>query len=173
MLFHGWLPFAGERLPPHATWESLQQKNEPHNLRSLKPSNSSSRRRFPDANANWQKKRVWKVWWRKSEHFSIWKEKFVSFPCFKARLWFCRWSPTDNWWWTLSLRANNGPGELSPKSARAADWCMRENLSQLFSCCSNNETLQKHKKLCSQFETCQVLLPEPDSSSLAFKKFPA
>ena len=42
-----------------------------------------------------------------------------------------------------------------------------------FYVCSNNETLQKHKKLCYQFETCQVLLPEPDSTSLAFKKFQA
>ena len=42
-----------------------------------------------------------------------------------------------------------------------------------FHVCSNNETLQKHEKLCYQFETCQVLLPEPDSNSLAFKKFQA
>ena len=42
-----------------------------------------------------------------------------------------------------------------------------------FHVCSNNETLQKHEKLCYQFETCQVLLPQPDSNSLAFKKFQA
>ena len=42
-----------------------------------------------------------------------------------------------------------------------------------FHVCSNNETLQKYKKLCYQFETCQALLPEPDSNSLAFKNFQA
>ena len=42
-----------------------------------------------------------------------------------------------------------------------------------FHVCSKNETLQKHEKLCCHFETCQVLLPEPDSNSLAFKKFQA
>ena len=44
-----------------------------------------------------------------------------------------------------------------------------------FHVCSNNETLQKHKfgALCYQFETCKVLLPEPDSNSFAFKKFQA
>ena len=36
-----------------------------------------------------------------------------------------------------------------------------------FHVCSNNETLQKHEKLGSEFSTCQ------DSNSLAFKKFPA
>ena len=34
-------------------------------------------------------------------------------------------------------------------------------------------TLYKHEKICYKFETCQVLLPEPDSNSLAFKKFQA
>ena len=42
-----------------------------------------------------------------------------------------------------------------------------------FHVCLNNETLQKHEKLCYQFETCQVLLPEPDSNSLASKKYQA
>ena len=48
-----------------------------------------------------------------------------------------------------------------------------KNCRNCFHVCSNNETLQKHEKLCYQFETCQVLLPEPDSNSLAFKKFQA
>ena len=39
-----------------------------------------------------------------------------------------------------------------------------------FLVCSNNEMLQKHEKLCYQLETCQVLLPEPDSNSFTFKK---
>ena len=48
-----------------------------------------------------------------------------------------------------------------------------KNCRNCFHVCSNNETPQKHEKLCCQFETCQVLLPEPDSNSLAFKKFQA
>ena len=37
-----------------------KKNNKPHNIRSLKPS-KSSRSRFPNADANWQNKRVWKM----------------------------------------------------------------------------------------------------------------
>ena len=50
--------------------------------------------------------------------------------------------------------------------ARAKIW------RNCFHVCSNNETLQK-REIFYKFETCQVLLPEPDSNSLAFKKFQA
>ena len=40
-----------------------------------------------------------------------------------------------------------------------------------FHVCSKNETLQKLEKICYEFETGHVLLPEPDSNSLAFKNF--
>ena len=83
-----------------------------------------------------------------SELFSIRKEKFVSFKKFKARLWFCRWSSTDNYGeryhYVLITDRVNLVRKLHGRQIDARSKICRNFLNNR----SNNETLQKHEKFC-------------------------